>query len=1572
MNSRKRLVQHDAAGLTPVPRGLFDPREERDSCGVGFVARLDAQPQHRVVADAVQVLIHLEHRGAVGGDKATGDGAGLLVQIPDAFLRDACRADGLVLPPAGEYAVGMVFLPQDQALAKRCAKALDEAVRQEGAEVLGWRTVPTSAEHLGELACATQPAIRQVFLGRGLIPADAFERKLYVIRRIAEKDVAGWLGNAGRTFYIPSLSSRTVVYKGMLRGSQLNAFYPDLAQPEFASAFAVIHQRYSTNTFPTWRLAQPMRMLCHNGEINALRGNINHMHAREADLASDLFGADLEKLRPVIVEGGSDSAMFDNVLELLVATGRSLPHAAMMMVPEAWGPRFHMSDDKRAFYEYHAAIMEPWDGPAALVFTDGRYIGATLDRNGLRPCRYTVTRDGYVVLASETGVLDFPPERILRLGRLQPGKMLLVDLQQNRIVPDNEIKAKVSRQQPYRRWVKDNRIELRGLFTPSEIPSEPAERLLARQQAFGYSEEELRMVISPMASRGQEAVGAMGNDAALAVLSDRPQLLFAYFKQLFAQVTNPPIDPLREELVMSLMNFAGPERNLLAETPEHVRRLKLPHPILAVEDLMRLRKGRAPDIVTRDLDILFPADGPSRASRSRDDGEALRQAMEGVFQEAERAIADGATLLVLTAARMDKDRAPIPVLLATAGLHHHLIRRGLRTRVGLIVETGEAREVMHFALLVGFGASAVCPTLALATVRQLAEADLLEQPISAEDAADNYVTAVKKGLLKTFSRMGISTIRSYFGAQIFEAVGLASDLVDRYFTGTASRVQGIGLEEIAAEMRALHRRGFPRDDRPPEPLLDVGGQYHVRVGGENHLWSPEAIYKLQQATRTDDYGLFREYTALINDRSRSRVTLRSLLRIKQGTPIPLEEVEPVETIVKRFVSSAMSFGSISKEAHETIALAMNRLGAASNCGEGGEDPARYRPLASGESLRSRVKQVASGRFGVTTAYLMSADELQIKMAQGAKPGEGGQLPGHKVSEEIAYVRHTTPGVTLISPPPHHDIYSIEDLAQLIYDLKSVNPSARVSVKLVSEIGVGTVAAGVAKGKADMVLVSGHDGGTGASPLTAIKHTGLPWELGLAETQQTLVANRLRDRIRVQVDGQLKTGRDVAIAALLGAEEFGFGTAVLVALGCIMMRKCHLNTCPVGIGTQDPELRKRFAGKPEHVERFFRFLAQELREIMAGLGLRTVDEMVGRPDLLDLAPAVEHWKAKGLDFSAILALRPALFEPEPQSRRQGDPEHGRGVAPPSLDPEALDGPSDGRAAIRCIRPQNHELEERLDHELLRLAAPAIERREPVQIEMPIRNIHRTVGATLSGEIVRRFGAKGLPDNTISLYFKGSAGQSLGAFLAPGVAIRVEGDANDYLGKGMSGGRIVLVPPAQARFQSHENVIVGNTVFYGATGGEVFISGLAGERFAVRNSGAVAVVEGVGDHGCEYMTGGIVVVLGPTGYNFAAGMSGGIAYVYDETEMFGTRCNLDMVDLESVWTDEDKDRLRSLVGRHALYTASRRAIRLLEDWDAHLALFVKVMPIDYRKVLERMKQREQRDTETVSATEEVYGG
>jgi glutamate synthase domain-containing protein 2/glutamate synthase domain-containing protein 3 len=1172
--------------------------------------------------------------------------------------------------------------------------------------------------------------------------------------------------------------------------------------------------------------------------------------------------------------------------------------------------------------------MEPWDGPAALVFTDGRYIGATLDRNGLRPCRYTVTRGGYVVLASEAGVLEFPAEQVLRLGRLQPGKMLLVDLQEKRIVPDNEIKAKVSRQQPYRRWVKDQVIELRGLLGPAPVPAESPEELLRKHHAFGYTEEDLSVVLSPMASTGQEAVGSMGNDAALAVLSDRPQLLFAYFKQLFAQVTNPPIDPLREELVMSLMSFLGPQRNLLAETPEHCRRLKVHHPILTGEDLARIRDSRHPGVVARDLDILFPAGS---------DGAGLEAALEEVFRKAEAAIAEGATILILTDRRMDRDHAAMPALVALAGLHHHLIRRGVRTKAGLVVETGEAREVMHLALLVGYGAGAVCPHAALATVTHLAQTGRLDRPLLPEEAVDNYITALKKGLLKTFSRMGISTIRSYSGAQIFEAVGLSQQVIDKYFCGTSSRVGGIGPGQMAAEALARHGRAFPPQGPPPK-FLDVGGEYHVRAGGQNHLWTPQAISQLQHAVRTGQERAYRQYAALINDQSRARVTLRGLLGFRAAAAVPLEEVEPVEAIIKRFSSSAMSFGSISREAHETIAIAMNRLGARSNCGEGGEDPERARPLPSGDSRRSAVKQVASGRFGVTAEYLQSADELQIKMAQGAKPGEGGQLPGHKVTAEIARVRHTTAGVTLISPPPHHDIYSIEDLAQLIYDLKSANPRARVSVKLVAEAGVGTVAAGVAKGKADMVLIAGHDGGTGASPLTAIKHVGLPWELGLAETQQTLLANRLRDRIRIQVDGQLKTGRDVAIAALLGAEEFGFGTTVLVTLGCVMARQCHLNTCPVGVATQDPRLRARFAGKPEHVERFMRFVAQDLREHMARLGFRTVDEMVGRVDRLDLEPAVGHWKAKGLDFRAILA-------------------------PPAVP---------AGTALRCTRAQEHDIASRLDWRLIEEARPALEEKKPVRIALPIRNIHRTVGATLSGEIVRRFGARGLPDGTIDLEFRGSAGQSLGAFLAPGVTISVEGDANDYVGKGLSGGRIIIRPPAAARFQAHENILIGNVALYGATSGEAYFAGLAGERFAVRNSGACAVVEGVGDHGCEYMTGGVVLVLGPVGYNFAAGMSGGIAYVYDEAELFGSRCNLDMVDLESVWTPQDQAQLRGLLEKHAAYTGSRRARTILQDWEAQVPLFVKVMPIDYRRVLERMRQRADVDAETVSATEEVYHG
>jgi len=1522
----ERLPSSNAAGFSG-PFALYDPSYEHDSCGIGFIARLDAKPEHALVQNAVRILVNLEHRGAVGSDKSTGDGAGVLVQMPDAFFRAVCSQAAIKLPEPGSYGVGMIFLPPDEALWTRCEQALERAARAEGAEVLGWRDVPADSSRLGRLALSTIPVFRQVFLGRGSIAPEKLEVKLYVIRRVAEKEVAGWADADFSQFYVTSLSSRTVNYKGLLTGTQLSTFYPDLNDPRFAGAFALVHQRYSTNTLPTWNLAQPFRYLAHNGEINTLRGNISQMRAREALLRSDALGSDLAKVLPPIVEGGSDSAAFDNVLELLVAAGRSIPHAMMMMIPEAWGTRYLMSEDRRAFYEYHAAMMEPWDGPASISFTDGqRYIGAVLDRNGLRPSRYTVTKDGLVVMASETGVLEIPDDQVLRRGRLQPGRMLLVDLLQHRIVSDNELKGKIARQRPYRHWVRENRIDLRGLQAPPEVPAVEPGILRQKQHAFGYTEEELKMVLSPMASRGQEAVGSMGNDAALAVLSDKSPLLFSYFKQLFAQVTNPPIDPLREELVMSLMGFAGRQRNLLDETPEHFRRLKLHHPVLTPEDIVRLRETTHPDVIAREIDMLFPADG---------DGAALEAALQDVFQQAEKHIEEDATILILTDRNLGPDRAPIPSLLATSGLHHHLIRRGLRTRAGILVDTGEAREVMHFALLIGYGASGVCPRTAFSTIRDMADGGFLDGKISPEQATDNFITAIKKGLLKTFSRMGISTIRSYQGAQIFEAVGLSQALVDRYLTHTASRIEGIGLDEVAAEAVARHRRGYPKAGGA-DPLLDAGGDYHLRMGGEKHLWTPEAIYLLQYATRADDYGAFKQFARVINEQNVRHATLRGLFRFRKSEPVPLEEVEPVEAITRRFVTAAMSFGSISKEAHEAVAIAMNRLKGRSNSGEGGEDPARYVALPNGDSKRSAIKQVASGRFGVTLEYLLNADELQIKIAQGAKPGEGGQLPGHKVSEEIARVRHTTPGVTLISPPPHHDIYSIEDLSQLVYDLKMANPRANVSVKLVSEVGVGTVASGVAKAKADLVLISGYEGGTGASPLTSIKHAGLPWELGLAETQQSLVNNHLRDRIVVQVDGQLKTGRDLAIAALLGAEEFGFGTAVLVTLGCVMMRKCHLNTCPVGVATQDPELRKHFKGMPDYVERFLRFVAQNLREEMAELGFRTVDEMVGRADRLEAEPAIEHWKARGLDFSRILC------------------------PPASVDGEGL----------RRTRRQEHEVDQALDQDLIRIARPALEERRPIRADLPIRNVNRAVGATLSGEVVRRFGPGGLPEDTIRFHFKGSAGQSFGAFLAPGVTLYAEGDANDYLGKGLSGGKIIVVPPRGSTFAAHENVIAGNVILYGATSGEVYLHGIAGERFAIRNSGARAVVEGLGDHGCEYMTGGIVVVLGTTGYNFAAGMSGGVAYVYDPTEMFETRCNLDMVDLESVWTSEDASALRNLVENHYHYTGSARARMILENWETRFPLFVKVMPVEYRKVLERMRLAAHRDAETVSATEEVY--
>ena len=1523
-----KIPPYDAAGY-PTPRGLYDPANEHDACGMGFVARLDGVPRHSVVTDGIQVLANLEHRGAVGGDASTGDGAGVMVRMPDGFLRDELKATGIELPKPGDYAAGMFFLPTDETAQARCKDAVAGIVNDEGLETIAWRAVPTDPSCLGDMALTSMPSVHQLLVARGKIRAEDFERKLYVCRRRAEKEIGAFTDGDYAQFYVPSFSARKLVYKGLLSAGQVQQFYKDLQQENFETALAMVHQRFSTNTFPTWPLAQPFRFLAHNGEINTLRGNINQMKAREVHFESPLFGDDIEKVRPILNEKGSDSAILDNALELLVHGGRSLAHAMMMLVPEAWGSRYHMSQDRRAFYEFHANMMEPWDGPAALVVCDGRYIGGTLDRNGLRPSRYTMYKDGTIVLSSETGVLDYPTDRIVKRGRLRAGNLFLVDMDQHRIVPDQEIKAKISRAKPYRKWLAENRISLRGLLTPSRIPSIADAELLRRQHIFGYTEEELKMLIAPMAAKGQEAVGSMGNDAALAVLSDRPHLLFAYFKQLFAQVTNPAIDPLREELVMSLLAFVGAERNLLAESPEHCRRLRLKHFLLTPRDMERLRRSDDDTIRTIKIDTLFPAGG---------DGAALTAALEDVFQQAEDAVEAGATLLVLSDMKVDRQRAPIPSLLATAGLHHHLIRAGKRNPVGIVVETGEAREVMHFALLIGYGANAVCPTVAFSTVRKMAEEGLLEGEPRANVAADNYTTAIKKGILKTLSRMGISTIRSYRGAQIFEAIGIGREVIDRYFTNTASRIGGIGMDEIAMEAGRRHRAAFPDDAKPLSPILDAGGIYHVRVGGEHHDWTPEAVYKLQQATWTGNYETFKEYTAIIDRLNERRAAIRTLFRFKKATPIPIEEVEPVENITRRFCTAAMSLGSISRECHETIAIAMNRVGGKSNSGEGGEDPARFTPDENGDSRRSRIKQIASGRFGVTIEYLINADELQIKVAQGAKPGEGGQLPGHKVSDYIGKIRHTTPGVTLISPPPHHDIYSIEDLAQLIYDLKMGNPKARISVKLVSEVGVGTIAAGVAKAKADTVLVVGHDGGTGASPQTSIKHAGLPWELGLAETQQTLVRNRLRDRIRVHVDGQLKTGRDLAIAALMGAEEYGFGTTVLVTQGCILMRKCHLNTCPVGVATQDPALRERYTGKPEYVVHFMRFIAREMREYMAQLGFRTVDEMVGRVDLLEAATDVTHVKARTLDLSKLLEI-------------------------PTDDPDA---------PLRQVAEQDHEWSKALDQDLIKQCAPALERGEKVTLDLPIRNVNRTVGATLSGEIVRRHGAEGLPHETITLNFTGSAGQSTGAFLAPGVTMRIEGDANDYLGKGMSGGTIIVTPPAGSEFVPHENIIAGNVILYGATGGSVYIHGVAGERFAIRNSGARAVVEGVGDHGCEYMTGGVVVVLGSTGYNFAAGMSGGVAYVYDENQLFDTRCNLDMVDLETVWQDTDVMELYSMLENHVLYTQSERAKMLLDRWDAHLPLFVKVIPTDYKLVLERMRDVESAEDESVAATEEVYSG
>jgi glutamate synthase (ferredoxin) len=1496
-------VRHDP--LRPPPQGLYDPAAEHDACGVGFVVHIKGQRSHDIVRKALRVLINLEHRGACGCEANTGDGAGILLQLPDRFLR---KAVSFTLPPAGAYGAGLVFLPRDPRDRDAIQDLVARIVEEEGQALLGWRDVPVDNTLVGDSARATQPAFQQLFIGaRGIAPGNRFERKLYVIRKRIEHAVDGLAINAlsRRFFYIVGLSANTLIYKGMLTARQLQPMFPDLSDEDLESSLALVHQRFSTNTFPSWPLAHPYRYIAHNGEINTLRGNINWMRAREGLLRSDVLGDDLEKVLPIIREGGSDTATFDNVLELLVMAGRPLPHAILMMIPEPWSGNEQMSPDRKAFYEYHSSLMEPWDGPASIAFTDGTVVGAVLDRNGLRPSRYYVTKDDLVIMASEVGVLDVAPEDVLVKERLHPGRIFLVDTAKGRIVDDEEIKRELAAEHPYRAWLDANLIDIDDLPpAPTERPGH--ESVYKRQQAFAYTQEDLRILLGPMALNGEEPIGSMGTDTSLAVLSDRPRLLFDYFKQLFAQVTNPPLDAIREELVTDMGSTIGPERNLLQPEPESCRQIRIRYPIIHNEHLAKLRHlpPSAPFRSTT-LPILFDAETG---------GPGLEQAMTELCRRASEAVAAGYDILILSDRGFGARLAPIPSLLATAGVHHHLVREGTRTRCALVVECGGAREVHHVSLLLGYGAGVVNPYLAFETIDDMIRQGMLPG-VTRDEAIAHYIKALNKGILKVMSKMGISTLQSYCGAQIFEAIGLSQALIDRYFTHTTSRVGGVGIDVIAEEVRRRHARGFRRP-ASGSAELDPGGEYQWRRDGEYHLFNPETVFKLQHATQSGQYSIFKEYTQLVDQQNMTRATLRGLFRLKPaGPPVPLDEVEPIETIIRRFSTGAMSYGSISQEAHETLAIAMNRLGGKSNTGEGGEDPERYVPDPNGDSRRSAIKQVASGRFGVTSEYLVNADDLQIKMAQGAKPGEGGQLPGHKVYPWIAKTRYSTPGVGLISPPPHHDIYSIEDLAQLIHDLKNSNPKARIHVKLVAEGGVGTIAAGVAKAHSDVVLISGHDGGTGASPLTSLKHAGLPWELGLAETQQVLVLNKLRDRIVVQVDGQLKTGRDVVIGALLGAEEYGFATAPLVVMGCVMMRVCHLNTCPVGIATQDPDLRKKFTGKPEFVQNFFTFIAQEVRELMAELGFRRIDEMIGRADCLDIEPAVHHWKAEGVDLSPLLQV-PAL--------------------PPSV-------------ARRRVREQDHGLDLALDRELIARCMPALEHRTPVEFTSFIRNSDRTVGTMLGYEVTRRYGGAGLPDGTIRMTFHGSAGQSFGAFIPRGISLTLVGDANDGFGKGLSGGRMTAYPPLRSTFRTEENIIIGNVAFYGATSGEAYVSGVAGERFCVRNSGATVVVEGVGDHGCEYMTGGRAVVLGRTGRNFAAGMSGGIAYVLDADGHFERRCNHEMVDLEALTEADDVDFVHVALMKHATITGSRYGARLLDDWASLQHRFVKVMPRDYKKAL-----------------------
>ena len=1542
---------------TPGPVGLYDPQNEHDACGVGFVAHIKGKKSHAIIQQGLKILENLDHRGAVGADKLMGDGAGILIQIPDALYREEMAAQGVKLPPPDEYGVAMVFLPKETASRLACERELERAVRDEGQVVLGWRDVPVDADMpMSPTVRAVEPVIRQLFIGRGpdIMVPDALERKLYVIRKTASHAIQRMHLAHGQEYSVPSASVRTVVYKGLLLANQVGSYYRDLADPRAVSALSLVHQRFSTNTFPAWPLAHPYRLIAHNGEINTIKGNFNWLRAREGAMESAVLGTDLPKLYPIVYEGQSDTATFDNCLELLVMSGYSLAHAMMMMIPEAWEQHAQMDESRRAFYEYHAALMEPWDGPAAMAFTDGRQIGALLDRNGLRPARYLVTDDDMVVLASEAGTLPIPEHRIVKKWRLQPGRMLLIDLQQGRIIDDAEIKTQLANTHPYRQWIERLRIKLESLPAQSNTPPRHPLSLLQRQQAFGWTQEDFKFVLEPMARSGEEATGSMGNDAPLAVLSNRPKPFFNYFRQLFAQVTNPPIDPIREQLVMSLVSFIGPKPNLLdINNVNPPLRLEVAQPVLDFAAMSQLRNISAitgNKFRSLELDITYPvAWGP----------EGIEACLARLCADAADAVRSGNNVLIITDRRTDAEHVAIPALLATSAIHLHLIRTGLRTRTGLIVETGAAREVHHFALLGGFGAEAVHPYLALETLAGMKDG---------ADAVKNYVKAIGKGLNKVMSKMGISTYMSYTGAQIFEAVGLSSALIKKYFTGTPSTIEGLDIFGVAQEALRAHQAAF-RNDPMLANALDQGGEYAFRINAEAHMWNPESIAKLQHATRTNQYTTYKEYAQLINDQARRHMTLRGLFafRADPTQSIPLSEVEPASEIVKRFATGAMSLGSISTEAHTVLAVAMNRIGGKSNTGEGGEDELRYQaemrtgqsgirdgdslasvlggerieadvPLKAGDSLRSRIKQVASGRFGVSAEYLCSADQIQIKMAQGAKPGEGGQLPGHKVSEYIAKLRYSVPGVGLISPPPHHDIYSIEDLAQLIHDLKNVNPQAAISVKLVSEVGVGTVATGVAKAKADHLVIAGHDGGTGASPVSSIKHAGAPWELGLAETQQTLLLNHMRSRIRVQVDGQIKTGRDVVIGALLGADEFGFATAPLVVEGCIMMRKCHLNTCPVGVATQDPELRRKFSGRPEHVINYFFFVAEEVREIMAQLGIRHFDELVGRVDLLETQTGIEHWKAQGLDFSRVFQ---AIGNDSP---------------------------------LRQTELQDHGIEHALDHQLIERSRAALEHGEKVSFIMPVRNRNRTVGAMLSGAVARRYGHDGLPDDTIHIQLNGTAGQSFGAFLTHGITLDLVGEGNDYVGKGLSGGRIIVRSPNDFHGYGPEHIIAGNTVLYGALAGEAYFNGVAGERFAVRNSGAVAVVEGTGDHGCEYMTGGTVAVLGDTGRNFAAGMSGGVAYVWDPHGSFAQRCNTAMVTLSGIQTDDeqralnepetwhvmhrgderdtDENILRQLIEAHYRHTGSLRAREILNDWPRSRQAFVKVMPNEYLRALKTL--------------------